>query len=481
MILKLFKNQIVGYISSRYVTYGIQFFNSLLIASLLGPFYLGIWGFINLSVNYLLQMNFGIAHSVNTISSVNKHHDQYISKIIGNSIIILGFLSCLISILFLFSYFFAWEIGSKYHFSKYMFFVLIIVITGYYSSLFSMIFRIYGRLWEIAFSQSMFPFITFIILLLFKTDILLSILIWAYCLSNLIALSVFIFRFPIKIKINYSKRIWWIIQKKGWYLFLYNTSFTLIILSTRTFISHYYEVQEFGYFTFAFSLANVILLLLNSFTYLIWPKLLNSFSKSKNHEAQNILNRVRGIYITTSHLLVHIAILFFPVFLSFFPEYHQSSTVFAFIALTIVLFTNSFGYQGLLIAKGKEKSIGLISLGALMLNILLCYFIIVILNLSFSFVIFSTMISYVFYIYIIGHLGRDFLGFSIKPFDVFKDIFPSNIMIPFITSIMLLVFRANDLFLITPLLLYIILNIKSFKLVNLSVREIILNPKKINF
>ena len=45
------KNPAILYMLSRYGTYAIQFVNSIFIAVYMGPYYLGIWGFINLIIS----------------------------------------------------------------------------------------------------------------------------------------------------------------------------------------------------------------------------------------------------------------------------------------------------------------------------------------------------------------------------------------------------------------------------------------------
>src|SRR5690606_16759833 len=149
-------------------------------------------------------------------------------------------------------------------------------------------------------------------------------LLWALVICNLIsflsALILFIVKSPIRLHFVFDLRLFKTIQNKGWYLFLYNTSFYLIIISTRTFISGNYTVKEFGYFTFAYSLSNAILLLLPSFSFLIFPKLINRMAYANNDKNAELLNQVRGLYVATSHLLIHIAILFYPLFIILFPE-----------------------------------------------------------------------------------------------------------------------------------------------------------------
>lgn len=481
MILKLLKNPAIGYVSSRYITYGIQFLNSILIAVYLGPVSLGIWGFINLVIQYFSQFNFGVSHSVNTIASIKKHQEKYVSWLVGNSIFILGFLSIIVGGLFLLNDLLSWNIGAKYEFYQFETEVLIVVVTAYFISLFSNIYRIYGKLFEIAFSQSIFPFCTLLFLLLFREDNLLTNLVNLYVGTSILSLGLFVTRFPIKIKFNFNPRLFQILVKKGWYLFLYNSSFYLIIISTRSFISHFYEVEEFGYFTFAFSLANVILLLLGAFTFLIWPKLLNSLSKANEEKSFQLIQRLRNVYISSTHFLIHTAIFLFPLFLMFFPKYSGTFGVFALISLTIILMTNTFGYVALLISKGREKNVGYLSMGTLLLNIILCYLLATVIKVGYDKVILATMFSYFLYALAIGFMGRQLLKIEFSFVQTFKDIFSLPIIAPFIIALGFIVLDVDKHLFFIPILVYCILNFKNFKSVVLTIKQVIVKPKSFEF
>lgn len=474
---KLFANPALGYILSRYITYGIQFINSIFIAVYLGPVYLGVWGFILLVIQYLNQINFGISHSVNTIAAIHKHQEKYISKITGNALVILSVLSLLLGGVFFSNYIFDWNFGEKYSFSTYSLFIFFIAILTHYNSLLSNILRVYGRIWEMAFSQSLLPVATLIVIFFYRNEDLLLALVWAYAITTLLSFIVFIARIPIPIKINFNSRLWKTIQKKGLYLFLYNTSFYLILISTRSFVSYYFEIKEFGYFTFAFSLANVLILLFDSFSFLVWPKLLNRLAKLNSMDSYTLITDVRKLYITSTHGLLHIGICLFPYFLMVFPEYNQTHIAFCLIALTIVLFTNSFGYQGLIIAKGKEKLLGKLSLLILILNVLLCYVLINWLQVNYDYVILATLISYFIYIIFLNIIGRQILGLHLNRADFFKDVFPVNLFLPFVTSLVLVLLKLDFYYYIIPLCLFLVFNLKTIKEMKNSVKKIIVNPR----
>ena len=472
---KTFSNKILQYIFSRYATYLIQFINSLFIAVYLGPFYLGVWGFLNLIIQYFSQINLGIPHAVNAIIAINKKNEDYVIKTTGTSLTMMGVLSIVIILFFIANSLF-FNIGEKYNFSVYAPVIALIAILNYFNSIISNVFRLYGKLFEIAFNQSVFPVTMLLVIFFFKGENLLWALVTANCISYFISFLLFIIRSPIKLRPLFNCKLAKIIQKKGYHLFVYNASFYLIIITTKSFISNYYSVSEFGYFTFAFSLANAIFLLLQSFAFIIFPKLLNRLASATNERISYLLNEVRDAYISSSHLLVHFAILFFPAFLLFFPKYAQTSGVFKMIALTVVLTTNSFGYSDLLIAKGKEKLLSHLSFIALFINICLSVFMCRILKVPYSFVILSTMITYLIYVFLLGLWGRKRLNLSTGVLSILKDVFPPGMLLPYSLSLGLIICSANDIWFILPFLFFVVMNYGSLKKVKHIAKKIFENP-----
>lgn len=477
---KVVKNKIIYYILSRYATYLIQFINSIFIAIYLGPFYLGVWGFITLVIQYLNQINFGVAHSVNAIISIHKQREWYVQKVIGASLTMLIILSIIVVLFFVGNNLFNFDIGSKYSFNVYAPFVAIIGVLSYFNTMFINIFRVYGRVTEIAINQSAFPLLMLIVIFIFNRENLLWALVYINLFACFFSFSIFVLRSPVSLKPIFNWHLIGIIQNKGWYLFIYNSSFYLIIISTRSFVSAFYEVSDFGYFTFAFTLANTILLLFDSFSFLIFPKMLNRFANSNNEKILELLMDVRNVYITLSHLLVHLAIYLFPFFLLFFPQYSQVGNVFRLIAITIILYTNSFGYQGLLIAKGNEKILAKLSFLALCINIVLSFVLVMVFRVDYSKVILSSLITYMIYVFLVGRLGRKMLSQSVGFISIFKDVFPMRLITPLLLSFLFLLTSLPDVAFIVPLVLFLILNFKVIvKSKNIFV-QILTNSNTIN-
>lgn len=474
------RNKVVLFLFSRYGTYFIHFINSLFIAVYLGPYYLGVWGFISLITQYLNHINFGISHAVTAIISVNKSKEFYVQKIIGTSLTLLIVLSFIVALIFMANEVFNFNLGSKYNFSTYAPVVLLIGVLSYFNSLFTSIFRVYGRLFEIAFHQTVFPLLILLSILFFKKDELLWALVGANFLAFLAAFVMYLIKSPVKLKPIFDFRLFKRIQIKGWHLFVYNSSFFFIIISTRSFVSGFYSVEEFGYFTFAFSLANVVLMLLQAFSFLIFPKMLNRFAISTNDQNTELLKKVRDAYVTTSHLLVHLAIVFFPLFLLLFPQYQSSSEAFVLIALTVVLYTNSFGYSGLLIAKGYEKKLGNLAFSALLVNIIFALVLIKLFQVPFTLVILATMISYFIYVYAQGRMGRSMLGLDKTIKSIWNDVYPLRLFVPHILSLGLVLFSAPNYCFAIPLLLFLMLNFRVLLKLKTVVKSIVVNPNFIN-
>ena len=477
---KIFLNKAILYVISRYATYIIQFINSLFIAIYLGPFYLGIWGFIILILGYARQLNFGVSSSVNVFVSIHIKDEKYVSRIVGNGISMLFLLSLLIVTFFFINYLGVIKIGEKYSFNTYALIICVIAVIEHFNTLLTYIIRAYGKLFAIAVNQSLFPILIFFLIPFFRSKDLLWAMVIANLISTFISFILLIIQSPVKLRPLFEWTLIKKIQKKGWYLFIYASSFHFIMISTNSFISGNYKVEQFGLFTFSYSLSNVILLLLTSIANLISPKVLNRFSTYSNEKIINILDEIRTAYMSLAHALIHFVIMAFPLFLFFFKSYQSAGNVFNVTALTVVLNSNLFGYTTLLIARGKEKKISSYSLIALLINVSIAFILVYWLKVPFYYVMFATMIAYLFFVLLIGLEGRKELLLPYTVIETIKDVFPLKIFIPFSVSILLIFISVPDIYFIIPFILYIILNKDDLLKIKNIVFYIIKKPDFIN-
>ena len=252
----LLKNKVIFYLTSRYITYFIQFLSSIVIAVKLGPYYMGVWGFLLLLTTYFQQCHFGIANSLNVLMVHSKDDKNKVDNYIANSLILVCYQSIIVTFIYIYYLVFGFSIFNKFHVTDYFVWVCIIAILQYFSSLIMNIFRVRNMLNFVAFCQSIVVLLNFICLFFFTGKLLISFLIGGYVLGNFICILLFIFSntTPVFSSVKIRLRIQQEIIRKGLYLFLYNSCFYFIVISIRSIISSYYSVSEFGLFTFAYLL-----------------------------------------------------------------------------------------------------------------------------------------------------------------------------------------------------------------------------------
>lgn len=468
------------YVLSRYFVYFIQFLNSLFIAIYLGPFYLGVWGFINLTVQYFEQINFGVTQSFNAIGAIYKEDKQYVSKVFSTSLFTMMGVAALAFSFFVLNSKLEWNIGDKYNFKIYGPYVCLIAVLGYFTPLFLNLLRIYGNVLLIALSQSITPVLTFIVLHFFKEEALVLVLLKVLLLSPIITLILAYIKSPIKITFYFDYSLFTQLIEKGIYLFFYSGCFYFILLSTKSFISHKYTVEEFGLFTFSFSLGNVILLLFKSFVFLIFPKVINRLAHAENDKVLLVIENARRDYVSMAHLTGHFAILLYPLFIYFFPKYIDTVIAFNIIVLSLVVYTHCFGFQELFIAKNKDRTLGVLALISLLVNLIGLVILIYVIQVSFHYVILATMFSYVTFLILLIIYSRRLLDIETNLKSVFKMAFGIKLLTPFIISMLFSVLKLSNYYYIIPLIIYLVLNFNSLLTLKDTFKKILNKPEVID-
>ena len=474
------KNQMFFYLASRYVTYAVQFITSLVIAAELGPYYMGIWGFILLLLQYFQQFHFGIANSFNVLYVHHRKEKMECDNYIGNSLILVSYLVLGVVCFFLYYHVVGISSFEKYHADKFFLWICLIAILQYYVNFFINLFRVKNQLNHVTFCQSVVVVLNFICVFFFQGEHLIFSLIAGYVIGNLLCVTLaFVSGIlpPIggfQISTNYQIEI----LRKGIYLFLYNSCFYFIIISIRTIISGHYAVEEFGMFTFSFSLAHAFLLIIEAMSFVIFPKVLGKLSSNNTQEIEGTITLFRNSYITSVHALIYLALVCFPVLLILFPQYKDCLISMNLIALTILMNTNSCGYMELLIAHNKEKTTAFLSAGALGINCLLALFMVNVLQVSFSYVIIATMITYLLFSLSVVYYGQRLLGTSkIKVF--FTLYFPIRLFLPYMLSILFTLLDCTNWMAIS-LLLFLVLNYSTLRSIINVIKTIMAKPNVIN-
>jgi len=395
------------------------------------------------------------------------------------SFVLIGFLGLAIFIIALYYHFFGIPGFEKYQTGNLLYIVFLVAAFANINTLLSLIYRVKGKLFEIAFYQTVIPLLVLIVIFLAKERTLLLFVLGAYFIGNLLSLLLFLYgkkvSFSGHLNIGDLKSIF----KKGFFLFIYNVCFTMIILSTRTIVSAYYSVEQFGFFTFAYTLANSVLLFFEAFTSIIFPKIISKLHSSDLDEVESTIRSIRINYVSFSHGLMYGAMLFFPILVYFVPKYSNSLLIINLISLTLLLYTNAFGYNSLLIARNKEKVIALNTFIALIFNISLTMILVLWLKIGYEYVIISTSFSYLLFSYLCVYSGKKILQLKADFFSVIIDCFPLRLLMPYFLTVLLLFFGLQTLMVI-PFSLYVFLNFRVLKEIVSTIKKILINPNIID-
>lgn len=479
IVKKTFSNKVFLYVSSRYFIYFIQFLTSLFIAQKLGPQNLGVWGYYLLIYCYFTYITLGIPNSLNILTIQNKDNKELKQNIFDSSFVSVLVLCSLICI-FCFSYYSIDDVLiNSVHIGANILLIGLIAILSHINTLYATIYRINNKLFGMAFHQSATQIFVLISVIFFNEENLLFALLLSYFLGELSSIIIFKVGRQVSFENKHSLVGVKMVIKKGYYLFLYNTGFYFILISTRTIIKSNYSLDDFGYFTFAYTIANSVLLLLQAFTSLVFPKLIDKFKTDEKKIVKEVSNLLLDTNVTLSYALVLLAIPLFPVLLHFMPQYKETFSVISYTALAVLLYNNAV-YGSYLMSHNKEKFMAVVALTALVLNILVSLFAIRILNISYEYVVFAMMLAYFVYSYMITLYSQKLLGENIGLFSVVKVFFPYRLMIPYFIELIIIFTGINKIALILNFILFAILNRKQFIEIFSVIRIIIINPQVID-
>lgn len=477
MLSKVLKNKVFFYLMSRYFVYFVQFITSILIAVKLGPYYFGIWGFVVLVLNFFSKLNFGVVHSFNVLYVQNIKDKNVCGKYVWNAILLSFTLSLLVVLFYLLNLVANFEIIEKYHSSKYIFAICIIGALYYYVMLFVGILRVNNKLIHVAFCQSIVVILFFLCVLSFSGKLLIESLIISYVVGYAMCIGCVMMSGVLPSVNSFSVDICVIkeLLSKGFFLFLYNSCFYYIIFSVRSLVSWKYDVEEFGLFSFSFSLAHAVLLLFEALTFAIYPKVIKKLSSDNIEEAKQTVSLLRKAYIPSANLLVYTALFLFPLFAMLVSQYTKALISLNLIALSILMNANSYGYSELLVARNRERTLASFAIMALFFNLGIALFLVLVLKISFSYVIFATMLTYFIFSFSLSYIGKKILHCVNDDISLFS----TNKLIPYFLAIVLTLFQCHYLMFI-PLIIFIALNNQEIMELKYTVKTIISKPEAAN-
>lgn len=479
LLTKLLKNKVFLYMISRYATYALQFITTLFIAIKLGPTDFGIWSFLLLVVGFFNIVDLGVSNSINVILVHDKDNEELCATHIKSVIIINSIISLLVLVLFAIVSLLDVPLLEKYHANVYYFYILLIVIFFYFNKSFASIYRVKNRLLEVALYQSTAPVLLFLSVVLVSGGVLINYLVGSYLVGYLIVLIIFLVGGQVKFNGRVSGPDIRYVSGKGFWLFMYNSAFYLILYLTSVFVSAYYTVDEFGKFNFSVTLSNAIVLLIDAFGFIIFPKMIDRLSGNDFPTIQKVIDAVRLNYTTLICLLIYLALPVFYFFCLIMRKYEDTGLSLTFAALSLLPYTSAFGINTFSIAQSQEKRLSVISAICFVFNLGLTILFVNVLHVPYAMTFLAVLITYAIYTLLCAYLQHRIMNRSCSMGALILYTFPIRQLVPFLAAIICAYISytsQSPVLLFLPLFFSLSLNTKQFKEVLGSIKSVVNTP-----
>ncbi|MEI7848621.1 MAG: adenylate/guanylate cyclase domain-containing protein, partial [Chloroflexota bacterium] len=269
--------------------------------------------------------------------------------------------------------------------------------------------KIYGT--RIIVSEMLSAVVPLLAVLIFRNNSgLIYYLLASLILQGLITIAQYSIRAPFKIKFKINTYYWKELLRIGIPLLIYSASYSLITVSGRTIISIFYTTEVMGYYSLANNITAATLLGLNAVSWVIFPDILSrTHAGISNDLAAEVVHKVNNFYGTSVFLAVFGVILGLPILFYFLPQYKPASGVLSVLLLAQALFSISFGYNCVAIARKKQMKVAGISVLTTIIVTGLCLTA-AILKMSFLWIGMAALFGAFIYTFLQARLGANLLN-----------------------------------------------------------------------
>ena len=247
---RIFGKKEIKFTGLRYFVFFLQGIRTLLIAYVLGPYYMGIYGFLMLYIQYLSYSNLGIQFSLNSeISVLDSKEIEEKEKLINSGftgILFNSILLILIAIIIFYSKTNLIPFEDSY---KYIFIIILLTIFNHFQKLFVTIFRIEKKLMTIVKGEFVVGFSLFLLPFFFNEIDLVNAIFFGW--TTILFFVLIYFKKTYKPIILFDTSRIKLLLRSGFSQLIYAFSYVLMTLMTRTLVGIYYPVEVMGYITVA--------------------------------------------------------------------------------------------------------------------------------------------------------------------------------------------------------------------------------------
>ena len=358
----------------RYGIFFLQAVKGFVLAYFLGPFFLGIYGFIMLYQQYFSYSNLGIEYSVNSeVAILDSNNIIEKQKLINSAFTWTFFMSILLMLISLVIFVSKIELFPFENSHAYIFILMLLTVFSHFQKIFVNIFRIEKKLKPIILSEFVTVSSLFLIIFLFDGIDLINATLYGWTL--IVFLILIYFKIIYKTSISYNTSRIKHLFKIGFPLLIYALSYYLMSLMTRTLIGVYHPTEVMGYFTIAVSITTATMLGLNTITWLIFPSLikrLNDIFLNKEQLTNYIITITNKIVVLVL-IIISISILLLPVLFHILDEYKPVLFTLIILLINQLVFNVTYVIVTLCIARKLHLQIALVSVISVLISTLFSF------------------------------------------------------------------------------------------------------------
>ena len=355
---------LILFTANRYVCYALLFLRGVLIAKFLGPHLYGVWSFLTLVQQYLGYTGLGLNFAANVELSTGLAPDASERReVINSSFTFTVLISLAMCLMVLLMQYLQVPWLAHYPGNEFLFPVVVIAALTNVQQLLINVYRCYGKMGKIVFSELSLAILTVLILFFFKDQALISASIGAMIVALCINMTLFLYRPPFTLGLSIKSAVLKRLLNIGIPLLVYNFSFILITMIGRTIVGMYYPIESMGFYSFANVMSGTAMLAVESVAWITFPTILSRIHEGvDNVTATLTLTKIQELYTTSVFITVFLIILCLPVLFHFLPSYQKAQKTLNILLLAQALMSLSFGYNCLSIARKKQVAISAISL-----------------------------------------------------------------------------------------------------------------------
>lgn len=351
----------IYFVFFRYLLYAILAIRGFIFAYYLGPFFLGIYGYIMLYQQYFSYSNLGFQYSVNYEFAVTAEIERK-KKIVNSALtgtLIVSFFLVIVSVFIFYNKVPLFPINMSY---KYIVVLILITILSNFQQIFINVFRAEKLLHPIIIAELIIAISSLLVVPFYSGIDLVNAIFYVWVISLVLTFIYFLKSYPNKISFDVSYIF--NLTKIGFPLLIYGFSYFLMSQIARTLIGAFYPIEVMGYFSFANNITTSIMLGLETITWIIFPTMIaklasEDFSKGDmGNYIASFTNRLLVLVL----LIVSFSIVLLPILFKFLPNYEPIHYSLIILLVNQVVFNAGFVFVTLFIARKMHIQMAVLGL-----------------------------------------------------------------------------------------------------------------------